>query len=163
MPVPRGEPQIGFVSHNCPVSPRPCGLVPPVSGGDWVRFASFAFPGLDLPKPSRIGFVSHSRHRAGTLEKWNIGMEGHVGPLGIGFVLHDLPSRERRSPDRHRGGNWVCLYNTPRPEPRSSEGAGFVFHFTLQTSHLELPQIGFVCTTAPRAAHVAGNWLCLTR
>jgi hypothetical protein len=87
-------------------------------------------------------------------------------PPEIGFVSHNLPSRERRSPNRHNGRNWVCLYNTPRPPcsapvgklalfciiaPASvdpwvgSGGAiGFVFHFALHTSNLQLSEIGFV-------------------
>jgi hypothetical protein len=34
----------------------------------------------------------------------------------------------------------------PGPLPAGKLGLFFVLHFTLQTSHLRLPQIGFVCT-----------------
>jgi hypothetical protein len=66
MPVPRGEPQIGFVLHDLldtcrftletsseigfvlrifPTSHRP---VPPGRAGNWVRFARFVFPGTPI-------------------------------------------------------------------------------------------------------------------
>jgi hypothetical protein len=62
---------------------------------------------------------------------------------GIGFVSHDLPSRERRTPDRHKGRNWLCLYNTPRPPGHSGGNWVCLAHLTVPVPP-RLPQIGFV-------------------
>jgi hypothetical protein len=79
--------------YNRPAQAR--GDRPPASlnpqSKNWVRFAHLSprpMPLLPLPP----------------------GVAGQTG-----FASHNSPSRGRRSPDRHHGRNWVCLYNTPRP------------------------------------------------
>ncbi len=72
----------------------------------------------------------------------------------IGFVSHDLSSRDRRSPDRHNGRNWVCLCKTPRPASprprpiRSRREIGFVSH-DFPSRERRSPD-----------RHTGGNWLC---
>ncbi len=77
-----------------------------------------------------------------------------------------VPSRERRSPDRHNGRNWVCLCTTP-PRPASSSprptrprrGIGFVSHICgpsrdkLASFCTIGPAGGFMSTGAPISGH----------
>ena len=110
-PAPAG--QIGFVLQNRLPGSRPglpkLGLF--CRGLSNVLFTITPFPQRTYP---------FCRSAGNWLCLYNIPRPTPPGPAGqIGFVLHDLPSRERRSPDRHSGRNWVCLYSVGRP-PRAN-------------------------------------------
>ncbi len=64
--------------------PCPSDAVPPGTAPNWLCLAEL--PPHPVPRAS-----------------------SHPAPPGIGFVSHDRP-RERRSPDRHTGGNWLCFF-----------------------------------------------------
>jgi len=81
---------------------------------------------------AEIGFACTTGPRDGFPRPLVPQAPSRLFPPGIGFVSHDCPSRERRSPGRHKGRNWVCLYKTPCPpglDPPGPAGQiGFVSH-----------------------------------
>jgi hypothetical protein len=70
------------------------------SGGNWLCFAQLLPVGVSRPPAPIPG-----------------------RPRQIGFVSHDLPSRERRSPDRHKGEiGFVCTTTTGEAGGTKGEG-----------------------------------------
>ncbi len=75
------------------------------------------------------------------------------GAAGNWVRFAQSASWERRSPDRHSGGNWVCLYNRPAQvrsgrTQRASRQIGFVCTrpSTSFPRYPRSPKFGFVCS-----------------
>jgi hypothetical protein len=109
--------QIGFVLHNhSPAGPSGSGHPRPFPGapGKLGLFCIIA-PVAALPAHPRAKLASFCTIGSG---------QGTARPPRyprapkFGFVSHNSPSRERRSPDRHNGRNWVCFahFALCRPE-----------------------------------------------
>jgi hypothetical protein len=114
----------GFVLHNSPPAPRPCGPVPPGTTGNWVRFAR-------LPRVPRLGASSHP------------------APPGIGFVLHNSAPR-RACPERQRIGRAFLRQAQDGLSPDTFRGAiGFVSRDRSRRSQRGGWQIGFVSHDCP--------------